>query len=34
MSNELSRKIKEAAGKVKLLFDPGVVPINMAIELE
>ena len=34
MSNELSRKIKETAGKVKLLFDPGVVPINMAIELE
>jgi len=34
MSDALSQKIKDAAGKVKLLFDPGVVPINLAIELE
>jgi adhesin transport system membrane fusion protein len=34
MSDALSRKVKETAGKVKLLLDPGVVPINLAIELE
>ena len=34
MSKELSRTLKDAAGKVKLLFDPGVVPLNQAIELE
>jgi HlyD family type I secretion membrane fusion protein len=34
MSNELMRTAKDAAGKVKLLLDPGVVPLNQAIELE
>lgn len=34
MSNELSRTLKGATGMVKLLFDPGVVPLNQAIELE
>ena len=34
MSKEPSRTLKDAASKVKLLFDPGVVPLNQAIELE
>jgi adhesin transport system membrane fusion protein len=34
MSDALSRRVKETAGKVKLLLDLGVVPINLAIELE
>ncbi|MEQ1863539.1 MAG: HlyD family type I secretion periplasmic adaptor subunit [Micropepsaceae bacterium] len=34
MSNQLTRTLKQTTGKVKLLFDPGVVPLNQAIELE
>ncbi len=34
MSNELSRTLRQTPGKIKLLFDPGVVPLNQAIELE
>jgi HlyD family type I secretion membrane fusion protein len=34
MSNALTRKLQDARGKIKLLLDPGVVPLNQAIELE
>jgi adhesin transport system membrane fusion protein len=34
MSDALRQRVKETAQKVKLLLDPGVVPINLAIELE
>lgn len=32
--SELSRHLGEAKTRIKLLFDPGVVPLNQAIELE
>ena len=34
MSNELGPTMKSAADNIKLLFDPGVVALNQAIELE
>ena len=34
MSENMSRALQEVKGKVKLLLDPGVVPLNQAIELE
>lgn len=34
MSENMSRALAHARGKIKLLLDPGVVPLNQAIELE
>jgi multidrug efflux pump subunit AcrA (membrane-fusion protein) len=34
MSEHMMRALQTAKGKIKLLLDPGVVPLNQAIELE